>query len=356
MNESEFRAHCATLGVEPNITADGLRQFYLQKSFALIRSGASAEEKERCRLAQAALTKHFDDLASAQQAATRAVVQAGTPREVAEALRLMREEVEQKPFALAAFDNLWVNAIVPPVVALLGVLVMESPFAFFLMGFNIWVHEFGHATIAWLTGHRALPLPIGWTNYSPEKSNFVYFGILALLTVLFLAGLKERKPAAMFIAIGVAIVQYYMTWKMPDRTVTLWLAFCGVGGEFYLSAAMIGMFYVELPEKFRWGLCRYFFLFIGAGSFHRTFMLWRQIHRGEADIPMGSMVNGEDDAGGDMNILHEDYDWTLRGISHTYNNLGTACLIAIVVVYLIFALGLNRLPALVAERWLKEEV
>lgn len=354
MEEREFRAHCATLGVEPNITAAALRQFYLQKSFALIRSGAPAEDKERCRVAHVALTKHFDDLAAAGQAAARAATEAETPAEVAAALKLLPEEIEERPFVLAAFDNTWVNVIVPPVVAGLGILVMKSPFSFFLMGFNIWVHEFGHATVAWLTGHHALPLPIGWTSYSPDRSNFVYFGILGLLTILFIAGIKERKPAALFIAIGVAVIQYYMTWRLPETTVDLWLAFSGVGGEFYLSAAMMGMFYVELPEKFRWGLCRYFFLFIGAGSFFRTFLLWREIHRGEADIPMGSMVNGEDDAGGDMNILHDDYGWTLRGISHTYNNLGTACLIALGVVYLVFALRLNRLPAWVAWRWLKE--
>lgn len=354
MDDREFHVHCATLGVEPTITAEGLRQFYLQKSFALIRAGASAEEKERCRLAHAALTSHLDDRTRTEQAVARAVREAETPAAVAAALKLLPGDVEGKPALLASFDHPWVNVMVPPAVAGLAILVSKSPLGFFLMGFNIWVHEFGHATVAWLTGRRALPLPIGWTSYGHERSEFVYFGILFLLAVLFIAGARERKPAVMFFAVGIAIVQYFMTWKLSETNVTLWLAFSGVGGEFYLSAAMMALFYIELPEKFRWGLCRYFFLFIGAGSFFRTFLLWRQIHRGEADIPMGSMVNGEDDAGGDMNILHDDYGWTLRGISHTYNNLGTACLIALAIVYLVFVLRLHLVPAWIAGRWLKE--
>ena len=36
-----------------------------------------------------------------------------------------------------------------------------------LFGIKIWFHELGHATIAWLAGRQALPLPIGWTSYNP---------------------------------------------------------------------------------------------------------------------------------------------------------------------------------------------
>jgi hypothetical protein len=63
---------------------------------------------------------------------------------------------------------------------------------------------------------------------------------------------------------------------------------------------------------------------------------------------MGSMVNGEDDAGGDMNVLMDDYAWTNRKIIHTYNGLANVCLVVLVAVYLFFALGLDR----VLRRWL----
>ena len=55
------------------------------------------------------------------------------------------------------------------------------------------------------------------------------------------------------------------------------------------------------------------------------------------------MVHGEEDAGGDMNILRDDFAWTQREIIHTYNNLATACLVVLLVLYVIFALRLDRL-------------
>ena len=41
-----------------------------------------------------------------------------------------------------------------------------------------------------------------------------------------------------------------------------------MGGEFYLSTLFMMFFWVQLPDKFRWGACRYVFFFIGATAFH----------------------------------------------------------------------------------------
>ena len=59
-------------------------------------------------------------------------------------------------------------------------------------------------------------------------------------------------------------------------------------------------------------------------------------------IPYGSMINGEDDGGGDMNILADQYHWTQHRIVFTYNHLADACLLAIVAVYLFFNFRLDR--------------
>ena len=54
------------------------------------------------------------------------------------------------------------------------------------------------------------------------------------------------------------------------------------------------------------------------------------------------MVGGEEDAGGDLNILQDDYGWGDRRIIATYHSLGNWCLFAIVVGHLFFALGGDR--------------
>jgi hypothetical protein len=260
-------------------------------------------------------------------------------------------EGPQDPYDPVSFDSPIVNAIAPPLVAGLAILFKLSPLGFFLEGFHVWVHEFGHATAAWLSGRRALPLPIGWTNVEHERSILVYLGVLFLLGAMAVAGWRERKAWPIVLAAPLVALQTYMTWFQSEDRGHMWMIFAGVGGEFYLSAAMIGFFYFEFPEKFRWGGCRYVFLFIGAACFFESFAFWSKVKRGLEGIPYGSMINGEDDGGGDMNILKDEYNWTQHGIIHAYTHLAGACLVALLVIYLFFNLRLNRVFDPLLARW-----
>ena len=320
MHDPDLAESRALLGVDAGTTAAALNRVYLQKSYALIRRGASEAEREQVRAAHAVLLAHQqrDERRPDPEAETPAATAAVTlPAREPQPSEPTDSEPPPNPYDPLSFDSRIVNALAPPLVVALAILIKRSFFGFFLEGFHVWIHEFGHATVAWLTGKRALPLPFGWTSVGDEKSWFVYFGILFLLAVLFVAGARERKIWPMILAVLLALAQAWMTWRLPDDRARMWLAFSGVGGEFYLAAAMMALFYVQLPEKFKWGACRYVFLFIAAGSFYSTYAFWRAVKRGEEGIPYGSMVNGEEDAGGDMNVLHEDFSWTQREIIHT---------------------------------------
>jgi hypothetical protein len=155
-----------------------------------------------------------------------------------------------------------------------------------------------------------------------------------------------------FLGVVLACAQAFMTWHLSEDRGHMWMIFAGVGGEFYVAAAMIGLFFFQFPDGFRWGGCRYFFLFIGAASFSETFAFWRNVKRGIEDIPYGSMIGGEDDGGGDMNILRDDYSWTQHQIFNTYYHLGEICLAALVITYAFFALGLDtKFDAILAAVW-----
>jgi hypothetical protein len=247
------------------------------------------------------------------------------------------------PLDPTSFDSRTVNAAAPPLVCGLAILLHVSPLGFLLEGFHVWVHELGHASVAWMTGRRAIPLPIGWTNVEQERSLFVYFGLLLLLGTLGVYGWRERKPFPVFLAAVLVPVQAYMTWVLPEDRAHMWMIFAGVGGEFYIAAAMMGLFYLDFPDGFKWGGCRYFFLFIGAASFSETWAFWRDVKRGIEGIPYGSMIGGEDDGGGDMNILKDDYGWTQHRIIHTYSHLGELCLVALAIIYAVFVLRLDRI-------------
>ena len=251
-------------------------------------------------------------------------------------------ERQDSPYDPTSFDSPIIKAIAPPLVAGLAILFKMSPLGFLLEGFHVWIHEVGHASVAWLSSRPAVPLPFGWTNVEPNKSMILYLAMLTGLVALAVAGWRERRAWPMIMAVALIATQTFMTWRLPEGRAHLWMIFGGVGGEFYLSAAMICLFYFEFPEKFRWGACRYVVLFIGVASFAESYSFWKRVKGGLEGVPYGSMINGEDDGGGDMNILANDYHWTQHQIVYTYNHLADGCLVAIIVIYLFFNLRLNR--------------
>jgi hypothetical protein len=247
------------------------------------------------------------------------------------------------PYDPTSFDSPVIKAVAPPLVTVLAVLFKMSSFGFLLEGFHVWIHEVGHASVAWLSSRPAVPLPFGWTNAEPNRSVVLYLAMLAALVTLAVSGWRDRKAWPMVMAAFLIAAQAFMTWLLSEDRAHLWMIFGGVGGEFYLPAAMVCLFYFEFPEKFKWGAFRYVVLFIGAASFAESYSFWRKVKGGLEGIPFGSMINGEDDGGGDMNILADDYYWTQHQIVFTYNHLADGCLVSIVLIYLFVNLRLNRI-------------
>jgi hypothetical protein len=389
MDETELEQCRVLLGVAPTVTVEELERVFMKKNFALIKgkSGAADEpnpeldaQRQALRAAYEKLSDHLRDRSRQAEAATaRKKPQLTVPPMAAQApltrppmtaltappmppSKTLLTPPEVKPrdpaddeFALLRFDHWGVNVFVPPLLLAFVWLVNLSPFGFFLKGFHVWMHEFGHAVPAWLAGWRATPLPIGWTPVDPVHSNFVYFGVLLLLVILFVAGAVERKIWPMLAAVAIAGLQYYMTWRLPEARKEFWMVFGGVGGEFALSTLFMMAFWVQLPEKFRWGACRYVFFLIGATAFLNIWVRWGDIYRGLEEIPFGSMINGEEDAGGDMNRLMDDYGWKKFDIRRNYRLLGLGCWVALGVMWLLFVLRLNRAADWVAAKFSKAE-
>lgn len=235
-----------------------------------------------------------------------------------------------------------VNLLAPPLIVLVAWLVVQSPLAFLLSGFQVWVHEFGHALVCWLTGRRAFPLPFGWTSIESEFSWVVYASVLFLLGVFFTAGWRERKIWPMVMAVALAGLQFWMTWCWPEARQQFWVSFSGVAGEFILNTLAMMLFFADLPAKFRWRECRYVFLFLGAACFLPSLTLWHRVNLGLEPLPLGSLLFGEEDAGGDMNVLMDDFGWSCTRIQKTYYLLAVWCVWATVCVYLLAACRAGR--------------
>lgn len=356
MNENELDRCRRLLGVRPGVSRSDLERAFMNRNLEIIRdknaagSGRRREleaEHEELRAAFAALGA-LTDRKTEPARAPGFTPGSSTRHAVADAAKIAPIGAEfDEPPALLSFDNWKVNTFVPPLLLGLAWLVSQSPFAFFLTAFHIWIHELGHAVPAWFSGKHALPLPIGFTLITPEYSPFVHWGLLSLFGLLLVAGIKERKIWAIIAAVAFAALQHIMTWRMPDHRQEFWYgAFGGLGGEFIISTLFMMSFYVRLPEKFRWEWCRYLFFFLGAFTLLSTWLRWVDVYRGIEEIPFGSMIGGEDDQNGDMNGLLNEYDWSKFKIRRTYYLLGQACWIVLALTWAFFALRLNRLLSL----------
>lgn len=231
-----------------------------------------------------------------------------------------------------SFQNRYSNGLVFPVLLLIGMAMNAMPIAnMLLFGVKVWFHEFGHAIVAWLAGRQALPLPIGWTSYNPQRSLFVYLGILILLGLLFWAGRREGKRWPVVLAATLAAVQFAMTWLLPAKSFNMLMSFGGVGGEIYLAALLMVGFYFPLPNYFRWDFYRFPVVVGAAFSFWGQLWLWGQIRQGQASIPFGALW-GEAEHG-DMNQLINRHGWTPGDVIGTYSAIAHLCLFAIVAVY-----------------------
>ncbi len=255
--------------------------------------------------------------------------------------RPIRLTQKQEAFNRFSFEDPRVNALAYPVALILAVLINASPLLVIFFPLQIWIHEFGHATVAWLCGRRALPLPFGWTNVIPDRTWWVYVGILFLLGVLVWHSWRERLRWPIFLAGAIAVVQFYMTWIMSDWQYEMWLSFGGIGGEFYLSTLLMVCFYFKFPDQWRWDFWRFVFLIIAAATFFDSFWLWHHIDRGLADVPWGSIFGGAGDSNGDMNRLNGQFGWSVAQIVDTYTGLGNLCLIILLGAYLVFLVKLN---------------
>ena len=375
MNEGELQQCYTALGVSPDVTLEELERTFMKRNFALIkgRSGSADEANPELDAQRAQLRSAYNRLAEhlreqqrqAAAANPRRKPQLGQfspPKPPAPTERLLTPPVLEPrdpaddEFILFRFDSWAVNTFVPPLLLGLVLLVNLSPLKFLLTGFHVWMHEFGHATAAWLCGFRATPLPFGWTPVEPTYSPFVYFGLLGLFVILGVAGWLERKLWAIVAAVALAGLQFYMTWKMSElRQEFWWSAFGGVGGEFYLSTLFMLFFWVQLPDKFKWGACRYVFFLIGATAFLNIWLRWGDIYRGLEEIPFGSMINGEDDQGGDMNKLMDGFGWKKFAIRRNYWLLGWGCWAALGAMWLLFVLRLNKAADWVAGKLMQQE-
>lgn len=250
------------------------------------------------------------------------------------------------------FDRPLVQRLAYPVAAVFalvvgGLGVGETLFLFA----RIWIHEFGHAFPAWLSGRAALPLPFGFTFWNEESSWFTALCLAFLIGVFAVASYREKRRFGMGLAGVLFALQITCTLFVSDLRMIEWILAGGLAGELVLSTLLVVSFYYPLPDRFRWDFWRFVVLVPAACVFASAFAMWIRIDQGTEGLPFGSILGAPGDGSGDVERLMDGYYWTADGMTTFYRTLGVVCLLVIVGHYVAFGLRSlwSRGPADVAS-------
>lgn len=207
--------------------------------------------------------------------------------------------------------------------------------ALLLNGMRIWIHEFGHAFIAWWSSRAALPLGIGFTSYNLQSSWFVTLCFTFLMGLGFVKAWAHQYFYWAFLCAFSFIMMILFSFVFSDQTFLWCFSFGGVAGEIYLSSLLIIAFYCEGSHKIRWDFLRFPVLFIATYVYLQALKLWWGVSHMTREIPFGTLWGGQGDAGGDMNQLRDNYGWTETSIAETYWRWCVACGLLISAVWIL---------------------
>lgn len=213
-----------------------------------------------------------------------------------------------------------------PISVVIALLLQAIPITRFLLrGLMIWFHEFGHAVVAWFSGRQALPLPLGWMVYNPDRSVVVMLLLLSLEGVLLVMGVRSKHR--MFTSFAATLIAFQLLgwFWLPHATFEVLMSWSGIAGEFILPTVLIVLSLYPLPDYFKWSFYRYPVQLASCYGLVHSLMFWRDVSSGRVGVPYGSIWNPDH---GDMNDLVH-IGWSESDIIRSYDSLGWCCVLCI---------------------------
>jgi len=190
------------------------------------------------------------------------------------------------------------------------------------------VHELGHASFAWFTGHWAIPTL--WKTINGEERGLVtpLLLVCGFGWIIWSGWRAENYPLA---ALGGALVLLLGvgTLVLKEHTAQMLIVFGGDGGGMILGTALMATFFFGRDTQLYKGSLRWGFAAIGAAAFVDPFAVWLAARGDFGKLPLGE----EDGMQSDAVKLVDDFGWDADAMIRRYVALGICCLVALAVVY-----------------------
>ena len=190
---------------------------------------------------------------------------------------------------------------------------------------GMWLHELGHATVAWMCGYPAFPGP--WLTTIGERS--LLFAGLVTVGVGYLAwrGWTAENRVLVGVAGVLLFLQLLGTFALSPGSADTLITFAGDAGSLVYGIALVATFFVPPEHKLHRDWLRWGFLVIGAFGFTDTFYDWRM-----ARTDYDAIAFGQFDHGGatDPTKLTEDAGWTIPTMVNRYLALGTFAFLCLI--------------------------
>lgn len=235
-------------------------------------------------------------------------------------------------------DNLKNLKYALPSVFISGFVITNSFLNFFVNMFNVWLHELGHAFMAWMSGIRATPLHFGTSGFTSienyERSGAVFLCFCFLMSFIFLKGKKHKSSYLRFIAVLFVLLSIYLTWISPEARVEELFIFGGQAGEIFFGCLCVISFYYHLPAKLYWNnFFRWPALIVGMLVLMASTFKWIKAYRHNSFRHFGQNF---EEAYGDLNRLIVDFNWSQSTFFKAYLGLCLFAWILIIAHYVYF--------------------
>jgi hypothetical protein len=192
---------------------------------------------------------------------------------------------------------------------------------------SMWVHEFGHASAAWVSGFWAMPGP-WFTPVDSARSRGVTAFFVALIGFGGFYAWQRRRWFWIGALGAVLLVLLGCTFGLYSDQAQQLIIFGGDAGNFVLGTVLMTTFYARKDHPITRNALRWGFLVIGALAFMDAWAVWSG---GLQNVPLGENSNGMSDP----SVLTELYSWNLHVLIARYKNLAKFCFAALMVVYAI---------------------